>query len=113
MVAALLGFQRQVYHLPRQAAQVELFHERIGVVLLHVPHAGLFPQTTQDHLCTDHRRYASGVADRLAGDFLVALLVVAGVLNEKTLLLTVFGADDVAADAGLTFGARPETARVG
>jgi len=60
--------QRQINHLPGEAANIEFLHEGVGIVLLHVPDAGCFPEVFQDHLGTDHGGHAGGVADGLAGD---------------------------------------------
>ena len=49
----------------------------------------------------------------MAGNFLVALLVVAAVVDEDALFLVILGADDVATDAGLALGAWTEARWVG
>ena len=82
--------------------QLELFHKGIRVALFHIPNARFFPEALEYHLSPNHRRDPSGVADRLAGDFFKALLVVAAVVDEDTFLIAVFRAYYVATDAGLT-----------
>lgn len=99
--------------MPGEAAKVELLHEGVGIALFHVPDAGLFPKAFEDHLGTDHSGHSSGVADGLTGDFRIALLVVAGIVDEDTLLLSVLRTYDVAADTGLTLCAWTQAGGVG
>ena len=82
--------------------QLELFHKGIRVALFHIPNARFFPETLEYHLSPNHRRNTCGVADRLAGDFFKALLVVATVIDEDSLFLAVFVTHYIATDAGLT-----------
>ena len=82
--------------------QLELFHKGIRVALFHIPNARFFPEALEYHLSPNHHGHPCRVADRLAGDFFKALLVVAAVVNEDTFLLAIFRAHYVATDAGLT-----------
>ena len=42
--AVAAGARSQLDHLPGQAVLVQGLHEGIGIELLHIPHAGPFPQ---------------------------------------------------------------------
>ena len=87
--------------MPRQALFVELGHERIGVELLDVPHAGTPPETFEEHHCANHGWHARRVADALHASLLVGRLVRAVVVDVVGAFLAVLRATDAAADGGL------------
>ena len=97
---------------PGEAVDVEVGHECVGVVLFHVPDAGLFPITNEHLLGSDHGGNAGGVTDGLAADFFEALLVIADVVDVDGLLFAVLDAGDHVADAGAAFGRDAEVAGV-
>ena len=63
------------------------------------------PLAGQQHQCAAHGRHAGGVADGLRADLLVALLMVADVVDVVGLFLAVLLAGEDAADVGLALGA--------
>ena len=77
---------------------VELFHEWIGVELFYVPYAWLAPKTFEEHHCTNHGRYARGVANALHARFFVGFLVFAVVVDVVSKFLTVFYATNAASN---------------
>jgi len=101
-------FDWELNDFPRETAQVELFHEWVWIALLHIPNTWRFPEAFQNHLCSDHRGDSSGVADGLTGHFLVAGFVVADVVDEDALLLSVLITDNVTTDTSLALCTRTE-----
>jgi hypothetical protein len=59
----------QFDHVPGQSMAIQIFHKRIGIVLLHVPYARPAPETLQHHLRSDHGRNTRGIRDGLGTDF--------------------------------------------
>ena len=96
----------------RKSVLVEGVEERIRVELLDGVYARLDPLAGQHHERAAHRRYAGGVADGLAADLAVALLVIADVIDIVVLLLTVLHTGEDAADVGLALRARAEARRI-
>ena len=96
---ALRAGQAVLVQCVQIGVRVELFH---GVDALGGPLAG------QQHQCAAHGRNAGGIADGLRADFLVALLVVADIVNVVGLFLAVLFAGEDAADVGLALGAGAE-----
>lgn len=92
---------------------IQVRHEGVRVVLLHVPNAIFAPRAFEHLLGTDHCRDSGGVRDGLAPDFFEALLVIADVVDIDGFRLAVFDAGDHVADAGAALGALSEVARVG
>ncbi len=82
--------------MPRQALDVELFHERIRVEVLDIPHSGLAPQTFEEHHRAYHGRHTRGVAHALHTRLVVSVLMLAVVIYVVSLLLAVFHASDAA-----------------
>ena len=99
-------------HLPGQAHLADARHEGVGVELLDVKHAVTLPDAFQHQHGAGHRRHAGGVGDRLGLDLLVALLVVADVVDVHLATLTVLDAVGDDADVGLALGARAQRGRV-
>ena len=91
---------------------IEVGHEGIGIVLLHVPDAGLAPFAFEHLLCSNHCGHASGVGNGLGADFCEAFFVIADVVDVDRLWLAVFDAGDDVANAGSAFGGDAEVARI-
>lgn len=97
-------FFREFDAVPGQAALVELLHERIRIVLLHVEDSGTGPFACEDHFRADHGGNSRGVGDGLGAYFLKAFFVVANVVDVHGLEFAVLDAGDDVADAGFSLG---------
>ena len=97
---------RILIYYPRQAVLVEHIHVRIRIELVGREYARLLPDAVDNERCTDHCRYARRVADSLAAEFLVALLMVADVIDEELLLFAVLAAREDTTDIGLAYSTR-------
>ena len=87
-----------------QAVLIQCIQIRIGIKLLDSVHALGGPLAGEQHQGTAHGGHAGGVADSLRAHFLVALLMVADVVDIVGLILAVLFAGKDAADVGLAFG---------
>ena len=103
----------EFFELPRQAVLIEVGHEGIGIVLLHVPDAGLAPFAFEHLLCSNHCGHASGVGNGLGADFGEAFFVIADVVDVDRLWLAVLEAGDDVTNAGSALGGDAEVARIG
>ena len=98
--------------MPRQALNVQLLHEGIGIELLNVPHTGLAPQAFEEHHGTNHCGNTCCVADALHTGLLVSLLVAAVVVYVVCTLLTVLDTADTATDRCLALVVLAQILRV-
>ena len=99
--------------LPRQAVLVQGLHEWIRVELFHIEDALATPLARQHHLGTNHRRHTRRITDCLGLHFLVALLVVADIVDVNRLGLTLkVQTTHLATNARLTLRHRAQGRRV-
>ncbi len=96
-----------------QAVLVQCVQIRVRIELFHGVDALGGPLAGQQHQCAAHGRHTGGVADGLRADLLVALLVVADVVDVVGLFLAVLLAGEDAADVGLALGAGAEAGGIG
>lgn len=118
MTGIVFGFE-SVYKLgvecfvPRKSPLVQCVHKRIGIEFLDVVDAGLLPLACHYHHSAYHSRNAGRVADSLRADLLVALLMIATVVNLVVYFLAVLLAYADTADIGLADCSGTERCRVG
>ena len=96
----------------RKSVLIECVEERIGIEFLNSVNALFGPLAGKEHQCAAHCGNACRVADRLALNFLVALLVIADIVDVISLVLAVLFAREDAADVGLAVCARAEACRI-
>lgn len=79
-------------------------HEGIGIELFHVEDPLAAPLSGQHHLGADHGWYAGGVGNGLRADLLVALGMIADIVDQEVLFPAVLDSLSQAADAGAAGG---------
>ena len=84
-----------------QAVLVQSIQIRVRIKLFHGVHALGGPLAGQQHQRAAHGRHTGGVADGLRADLLVALLMVADVVDVVGLFLAVLFAGEDAAESGM------------
>ena len=87
---------------------VQHFHERIGIELFDVEHAGTRPFSGQQHRRADHRGHTGSVTNRLIASFGEGVFMIANIVDVERFFLAIlaYAGRDIA-DIGFAFGRCP------